>query len=212
VANNGKPEFMNGLKQIKREKRENTNDEPYLRTRSEKRKDTNEVMPREKHAKPSKQNTEQGSSSKKNQTDQATASSANNRPALLQRLENACVNEQLVTEVIGDGLTGEIFKATISDGERPDCCVINCYDVFKFEPRVRKHIKNELGIYKHLSSRRTLSKHFPQLLAHGSFMITSKGLCLSYVSGEVIFFSDMTAKQKSACKVALQELHNCGVK
>jgi tRNA A-37 threonylcarbamoyl transferase component Bud32 len=43
-------------------------------------------------------------------------------------------------------------------------------------------------------------------------MITSKGMCLSYVSGEVVMFSDMTAQQKSACEMALEELHSCGVK
>jgi tRNA A-37 threonylcarbamoyl transferase component Bud32 len=84
--------------------------------------------------------------------------------------------------------------------------------VFELDSRARKHIKKELKIYNHLSSRQSSSKHFAQMLAHGSFMITSKGLCLSYVSGEVIMFSEMTAQQKSACELALEELHSCGVK
>jgi hypothetical protein len=142
--NNGKPEFVNGFKKIKQEMREHTNYKPNLRTRSQKRKGTNYVISNDKHAKSSKkQNTEQGSSGEQCQTDQATTSSANARPVLLQRLDNAYVNEQLVVEVIGEGITGEIFKATITDGKEPACVVLKCYDVFELDSRARKHIKNE---------------------------------------------------------------------
>jgi tRNA A-37 threonylcarbamoyl transferase component Bud32 len=43
-------------------------------------------------------------------------------------------------------------------------------------------------------------------------MIAWKGICISFVEGEVIQFSVMNEWQKTACQVALEALHGCGVK
>jgi hypothetical protein len=122
-------------------------------------------------------------------------------------------------QVAGTGLTGSVIKAREDAYAEP--LVIKCYDARenKHELAVAEHIAREIKIYKHLDKQEKKKKrekyvelaHVPKLVVYGSFYVF-KCVCVSYIDGSCVLFSQMSEAHKAACRHALRELHKRHVK
>jgi hypothetical protein len=121
-------------------------------------------------------------------------------------------------EIFACGLTGDLCKIKL-DGDLS--VVLKYYEEYNIvdsdedsddeDVKARRHIDNEVWIYTFLNkSSAGWPAHVP-LLHYAGVFLSFRGIIISFVEGRVVKFSHMTQEQKSACEIALSDLHQHNV-
>jgi tRNA A-37 threonylcarbamoyl transferase component Bud32 len=139
----------------------------------------------------------------------------NKTAEILKELTYVYMYKPTMMKDIGDGLTGEVTKFTLKglgEGGLDLSVAVKYHDRHKYDEAVSEHIKNEIDVYELLEARQC--ELVPRLVCHGVFF-TFKCICISYVDGQSVRFSEIKknndAGKRAACLAALDALHSCGI-
>jgi serine/threonine protein kinase len=119
------------------------------------------------------------------------------------------LHPEISTEV-GYGLTGEVFKTDLSRFDRPPV-VSKSFDIYKYYREAQCHIEHDIGIYIRLNSFPNDQRTLMPSLVFADVVIFFYSLVISFIEGKVVKFSEMSEREKSACKRALKQLHSFNV-